>query len=140
METSGSIDGVRVEVTYGAPSVKGRSIFGDLVEYNKVWRTGANENSIIMISQDLIVGGERLAAGTYGLFTTPGARAWKIHFNSESDNWGAFGYNKSNDVLVVSTDVASTENVVEQMTMHFTEESLIIEWDKTAIVIPFSKP
>ncbi len=140
LEASGTIDGVRVEVAYGAPSVKGRTIFGDLVPYNKVWRTGANENSIITLSQDLIVGGERLAAGTYGLFTTPTAEGWKIHFNSESDNWGAYSYSKSKDVLVVSVDIVALDKLVEQLSMRFTEESLIIEWEKTSVVIPLTKP
>src|SRR4051812_3645735 len=77
----GKVDDVVVTVNYGSPSVKGRKIWGRLVPYNQVWRTGANEATTFSVSKDVLVEGKPLAAGTYGLFTIPGENDWTVIFN-----------------------------------------------------------
>src|SRR5687768_6036427 len=81
-----------VTIKYSRPGVRGRTIWGDLVPHDKVWRTGANEATTITFSEDVTVGGQKLAKGTYSLHTTPGREAWTIHFNSVPDQWGSYSY------------------------------------------------
>lgn len=78
----------KIEIQYSRPSKKGRVIFGDLVPYGKIWRTGANANTTISFSDDVEIGGKTLKAGKYGLFTKPGKDTWEIYFYSENNNWG----------------------------------------------------
>jgi hypothetical protein len=81
-----------VKVTYGQPSKKGRVIFGDLVPYGEVWRTGANEATEITFSSDVVISGKTIKAGTYTLFTIPQKNTWTIILNSELKQWGSYGY------------------------------------------------
>ncbi|MGB1042334.1 MAG: DUF2911 domain-containing protein [Tenacibaculum sp.] len=78
-----------VSVEYSRPGMKGRTIFGDLVPYGKVWRTGANENTKITFSDDVTIDGKELKKGTYALFTKPGKETWEVIFYTDSKNWGA---------------------------------------------------
>ncbi|MCI0412280.1 DUF2911 domain-containing protein [bacterium] len=91
----------RVMVTYGSPGVKGRKIFGDLVPFGAVWRTGADEATTITFSDDVVVQGHPVAAGTYSLFTIPEKTEWTVILNKENNQWGAYRYNKSMDLLNV---------------------------------------
>lgn len=93
---SGKID---IAVNYSQPSVKGRKIWGDLVPYGKVWRTGANEATTFETKSDILVGGKELKAGKYSLFTIPGEKEWTLILNSEAEQWGAYKYDESKDVL-----------------------------------------
>lgn len=77
-----------VEIDYSRPSAKGRAIFGDLVPFGKMWRTGANQNSMITFSDDVTVGGKTLAKGKYALFVTPKADNWEVIFYTDTENWG----------------------------------------------------
>ena len=79
-----------VEITYSRPGMKDRVIFGGLVPYNELWRTGANEATTISFSKDVVIEGEPLKAGTYGLFTVPGKEEWVVIFNNVPNQWGAF--------------------------------------------------
>jgi hypothetical protein len=121
-----------VTVTYGRPAVKGRTIFGDLVPYDAVWRTGANEATTITFSTDVEVQGEPVDAGTYGLFTRPGATTWTVILNGEPAQWGAYRYDESKDVVRVE---ATPENAQarELLTFQFedvteTEATLALYW------------
>ena len=76
-------------VTYGRPSMRGRTIFGDLVSYDALWRTGANEATTITFSDDVMIEGQPLEAGTYSLFTIPGTEAWTVVFNKVAEQWGS---------------------------------------------------
>jgi hypothetical protein len=136
MTASGGTDGISVEINYGAPSVKGRKIFGDLVPYNTIWRTGANENTTISFSSDVNIQGEKLAAGTYGLFTTPGPEVWKVHFNAENEEWGAYSYDASKDVLVVSVPAITAEKFQEQMAFIIKEGFVELRWADMVLPIP----
>ena len=90
-----------VTITYSRPGVKSRVIWGELVPYEKVWRTGANEATTISFSTDVKIEGQNLPAGTYALFTIPGKREWTFIFNKTSDQWGAFDYKQDQDALRV---------------------------------------
>lgn len=88
-----------VTITYSRPAVKGRTIWGDLVPYDKVWRTGANEATTFQVSQDVKVNGQALPAGTYSLHTIPGKTQWTVIFNKTSDQWGSYEYDQAKDAL-----------------------------------------
>ena len=121
-----------VTIDYSRPSKKGREIFGGLEDYGKVWRTGANESSWIQVSADVEVEGQTLAAGKYGLFTIPGKDQWTIIFNKNWDGWGAYEYKESDDVLRVTVDAGSTDDVVEMFTIEIADNGDVsMSWDQT---------
>ncbi len=88
----------KVDINYSSPGVKGRQIWGALVPYDSVWRTGANKITDISFSTDVTVGGQKIKKGKYALLTIPGKMSWTIILNSDADQWGAYGYNKSLDI------------------------------------------
>lgn len=77
-----------IEVEYSRPNMNGRVIFGDLVPYDAMWRTGANKNTIISFSDDVVIDGQKVKAGKYAIFTKPGKKSWEIYFYSDTENWG----------------------------------------------------
>lgn len=89
----------KVQVDYHCPGVKGRTVWGGLVPYDSVWRTGANEATTISFSTDVMVGGKKVKSGKYALFTIPGKSTWTIIINSDADQWGAYSYDKSKDIV-----------------------------------------
>jgi hypothetical protein len=115
---SQTIGTTEVRITYGRPQVNGRTIFGDLVAYGEVWRTGANEATTISFSSDVRVQGEELAAGTYSLYTIPGQDSWTLIFNDIANQWGT-QYDESEDVLRVEAEPQSADSR-EMMTFLFT--------------------
>ncbi|MBX2817627.1 MAG: DUF2911 domain-containing protein [Saprospiraceae bacterium] len=117
MEASANVGEAVVTLGWGAPSVRDREIFGELVPFDKVWRTGANECSTIEISKNLMIEGEELAAGKYGLFTIPGEETWTVIFNSNADQFGHYDYDESMDVLRIEVAPKSLDESVEQMEM-----------------------
>jgi len=98
---SKTIAGADIDINYGSPSVRKRKIWGGLVPYGQVWRTGANEATRFTTSKDIVVEGKTLAAGTYGFFAIPTETQWTIIFNSIPNQWGAFKYDSTKDVLRV---------------------------------------
>jgi len=116
-EATGMIGEAQVDLAWGAPSVRGRAVYGDLVPYDKVWRTGANEASTITVSKNVMIEGEELAAGTYSLFTIPGEEKWTVIFNSVADQFGHYDYDESNDVLRVEVEPHTLDEPVETMEM-----------------------
>jgi hypothetical protein len=129
-----------IAVTYHTPSVKGREIWGKLVPFGKVWRTGANEATTITFNDDVVVQGEKLAAGTYSLFTIPETHDnWTIIFNKDPKQWGAFEYKQEEDVLRVPVQ-AMPDNFHETLFFSFTNIKpssgvLNINWEKIRIPI-----
>ncbi len=117
---SQTIGTVQVSITYGRPSVRDREIYGGLVPYGEVWRTGANEATTISFSEDVVIEGEPLEAGTYGLFTIPGENEWVVIFNNVSTQWGAFDYDSDEDALRVT--VAPEEGEHREQLMFFFED------------------
>src|ERR1700686_928406 len=99
MQTIGLTD---MTITYSRPGVKGRPIWGSLVPYDKVWRTGANEATTISFSDDVTINGQPLPKGTYSLHTIPGRDQWTLIFNKVADQWGSFKYDAAQDALRVT--------------------------------------
>lgn len=133
-QVSKEINGTTVTIDYSQPSKRGRTIFGDLVKYGSVWRTGANESSWIELSGDVEVEGQKLAAGKYGLFTIPGENEWTIIFNSVWDKWGAFSYKEGDDVLRVKVK-PSMGDLTESFAIDISDGGDVsLAWDKTKVV------
>ena len=124
-----------IKITYGRPHKKGREIFGALVPFGEVWRTGANEATEITLTKDVLINKELLKAGTYTLFTMPEKDSWKVIFNSDLGQWGAYNYNPDKNVLVTEAAVAETDVSYEAFTIEFQlqddKTNLIMMWDKT---------
>lgn len=112
-----------IKVTYSRPQKKDRQVFGKMVKYDKVWRTGANEATEVVIYKDIRINGKTLKEGTYSLFTIPReSGSWDVIFNSDIDYWGAYKYNEKNDVLRTEAKVKNIDNVVEAFTIQFEEK------------------
>ncbi len=131
-----------VRVTYSRPGMNSREVFGKLVPYGKVWRTGANEATEIKFYQDVEFGGKKVKAGTYSLFTIPGEKEWTIILNNDLDYWGAFSYKEANDVLRVTAPATQTGTAIENFTIQFENKGekqgvMKLAWDKTVAEVPF---
>ena len=133
----GTIDGVTVTLEYGRPNVKGRTVWGDLVPYGRVWRTGADEATTITFSADVEIGGETLAAGTYGLFTLPGENEWTVIFNKVADQWGT-RYDAGQDALRVTATPKAVDHV-EAMDFEIVDSWVVLRWEKLAVPFEVKK-
>lgn len=136
MQTVGLTD---VTITYSRPGVKGRVIWGDLVPYDKVWRTGANEATTIVFSTDVKVNGHALPAGTYSLHTIPTTNEWTVIFNTEADQWGSYAYNDSADAVRIQVK-AQPHEFTEWMQFSFPDiavdkATIALDWEK--LRVPF---
>lgn len=139
---------LKLEVFYNRPYKKGREIFGELVPYNEVWRTGANEATTFETNQDILIDGSLLPKGKYTLWTIPMENSWKVIFNSKMYPWGitlekAASREPDYDVLTVEFPVNKIYNSVEQFSIYFEEVNnlvlMIIAWDKTTISVPIKE-
>jgi hypothetical protein len=133
-----------IKVSYSSPAKKGRHIFGRieddaLVPYDKVWRTGANEATIISFDKDVILGGKRIASGEYSLWTIPGQAQWHVILNSETGQWGT-DYNDGKNVLSTQVDIRVQRNIQEQFKIYFEDlpngVNMILSWDQIEAIIP----
>ena len=138
-KTQGVVDGVEITVEYGRPSVKDRKIWGGLVPYDRIWRTGADEATTITLGSDASVGGEALPAGVYSLFTIPGEQSWTVVFNRVSEQWGAFNYDESKDALRVEVEPHTAE-FVETLEFQIEGAELVLRWAELAVPIAFATP
>ena len=136
-----------IRVFYNRPYKKGRDIFGGLVPYDKVWRTGANEATTFQTNKDLQIEGNTLKRGKYTLWTIPGEETWKVIFNSEYGQWGIGSDGEANrdpakDVLTVDVRAVQQEQIFEQFTISFEkvgeDAEMVLIWDKTLVAVPFS--
>jgi hypothetical protein len=123
------------KITYSQPSKRGREVFGGLVPYDSVWRTGANNATEITLQRDVKFGGKDVKAGTYTLFTIPSRDKWVVILNSELKQWGSFNYAKIKDKDVVSVEVPviKLDQEVEMFTIRFDEKFMVMEWEKTQV-------
>ena len=129
-----------IKLTYARPSVKGRKIFGGLVPYNEVWRTGANSATLLHFSDDVKIEGNTLSAGEYGLFTIPGQTEWTIILNKDSKQWGAYEYKKENDVLRIKVKPEKLPSKKETFTIAFddvmpTSLKLTLAWENVSVPV-----
>jgi len=130
-----------IEISYSRPSMRGRKIMGDLVPYGKVWRTGANAATKIKIGEDLEIGGQKVKAGEYALYTIPGREKWEVILNTGTTNWGSDGYTTENDVARFSVRASVMNEEVQSFTINitditFTTCKIEMTWERTKVVIP----
>ena len=139
-------DDLQIVVFYNRPYKKGREIFGALVPFGKVWRTGANEASTFETNKDLLFKGKTLKKGRYSLWTIPEEDNWTIIFNSENGQWGIGPDGEANrdpsrDVLSINVHPVQTEREFEQFTISFEkvgeDAEMVLIWDKTLVAVPF---
>lgn len=162
MQTVGVTD---ITITYNRPGVKGRKIWGDapssaaatgtatlddgrsrakdapIVPYGHVWRTGANEATTFAVTDDVMINGQKLPAGTYSLHTIPGKDEWTIIFNSDAGQWGSFAYDEKKDALRVKTKPQMVADNQEWMNFNFpmttaNSAQIVMRWEKVAV--PFT--
>ena len=130
-----TIGHTKVDVTYSRPVARGREIFGSLVKYDKVWRTGANACTTIEFDKDVTIGGKKVAKGKYSLFTIPTKGSWTFIINKKL-GWGSNGYTKDEDVIRVKAMTSKMSNKAENFTISFSnvdgyEGTLDIAWANT---------
>jgi hypothetical protein len=138
---------LEIKVFFNSPSKRGRVIFGGLVPYDTIWRTGANEATVFETSKDLTIQGKVLKAGKYTLWTMPGRENWKIYFNTEYGQWGidfngAANRDPENDVLVAEVPSMTHDTEVEKFTISVEKSDeeilLILLWDKVVVTLPMT--
>lgn len=132
-----------VELTYSRPNVRGRKVFGELVPYGQLWRTGANAATRLKFADDVTVGGVPVKAGEYALYTIPGQNEWEVILNKGITNWGIDGYKQSDDVARFKVKTVAAPMQQETFTMQFinikpASMDLRVMWDNAAIQIPIS--
>ncbi len=128
----GTVDGVEIVVEYGRPNANDRVIWGGLVPFDKVWRTGANEATTISFSQDAMVEGVAVKAGTYGLFTLPSQDECQVLINSRPDQWGSGEYDSALDLATVTVPFAPVD-FVETFTITVGDSGVTLAWaDRSA--------
>src|SRR5678816_2900841 len=106
-----------IEISYSRPSAKGRRVFGDLVPYGKLWRTGANRATRLVFSDPVEINGRKLDSGSYALYTIPGLETWEVIINKGIENMGTEGYKESEDVIRFKVDPVKTKAKTETFTI-----------------------
>lgn len=130
-----------VEISYSRPAVKGRKIFGDLVPYGKVWRTGANAATTITFGDEVMIGGTKIAAGKYGLLTIPGQKEWTIIISKQTDVTNPANYRISEDLVRINAKTDKLPASMESFIIQFGKVSataidIALMWDKTMVTLP----
>lgn len=129
-------------VIYSRPQKNGRLIFGDLVEYGKVWRLGANEATEIEFFRSVKIGDKKVEKGRYTLYAIPKEESWTIIVNKDNDTWGAFKYDEQKDVVRTTVPIQKLNEGVEALAMTFEKSdagcNLIIAWDNVRASLPIS--
>ena len=130
-----------IELSYSRPGVKGRHIFGDLVPFGKIWRTGANQATTLVFGDDVLVGGTKVMAGKYGLLTIPGPNEWTIIITKQLDVTNPADYKQDQDLVRVTEKTAELPFSVENFTILFSNVTaskcdLEFVWDKTVVTLP----
>lgn len=135
-------NGLVIKVDYCQPYKKGRKVFGSLVPYDEVWRTGANEATVVDFDQHVVVAGQPLDEGTYSLWTIPSKEGWIAIFNKETGQWGT-NYDQTKDVLRVPIVSRRHSPKAEQFYISFSPSAngtnMILAWDETEAIIPIQK-
>lgn len=134
---------VAARVIYSRPQKRDREIFGKLVPYGKVWRTGANEATELTLYQPMMVAGKKIDAGTYTLFTIPNEKEWTVILNKKVHTWGAYEYSEEEDLVRINVPTRQSDISIEAFSMAFEKEketkeaNLLIGWDTQYVKIPF---
>lgn len=132
-----------IELSYSRPGVKGRKVFGDLVPFGKVWRTGANAATTIAFGEEVVIGGKKVPAGKYGLVTIPEKDSWTIIISSQLNLNNPNNYKQENDIVRVTAKPMEMKDKMETFTMQFADITpnncaLHIMWENTAVALPIS--
>ena len=129
-------------VLYSRPQKQGRKIFGELVEYGKVWRFGANEATEIEFYKDVKIGGKKITKGRYTLYAIVNETTWTMIVNKDTDTWGAFKYDSKKDVVRTDVPAQKTDDSVESMSMWFEKTtsgiSLVAAWEQVKVSLPIT--
>ncbi|WP_373057056.1 DUF2911 domain-containing protein [Zunongwangia sp. H14] len=130
-------------VIYSRPQKREREIFGKLVPYGEVWRTGANEATELTLYEDMKVAGETVPKGTYTLYTIPEEKEWTVILNKKTHTWGAYEYSSEQDLVRINVPVRKAPNNIEALSMGFEQvedgANLLIGWDDSYIKVPFKE-
>ena len=134
------LNGKQVTIDYNSPSMRGRKIFGGLVPYNSVWRTGANSATTLKTETDLKIGSATVPAGTYTLYTLPSKTTWKLIINKQTGQWGT-QYDKSQDLARIDMQKNTLPQPQEKMSISFENThgntaQLHVRWDTTDVWVP----
>lgn len=130
-------------VIYSRPMANNRAVFGELVEWNKVWRMGANEATELELYRDVMIGGKKILKGKYTLYAIPSTDAWTLILNKDTDTWGAFKYDDKKDVVRVQVPVKKTDAPVNAFSMMFEKAPndtilLDIAWENAIVALPIA--
>lgn len=135
-----TLNGKKIAVNYGRPSIRGRKIFGGLVPWDRVWRTGANAATSFITEADLVIGGTTIPKGEYTLYTLPSANGWKLIVNKQTGQWGT-RYSEAMDLARIDMKVGKIEDPVEMFTISFDSTSnggvMKLEWEHTRASVEF---
>ena len=129
-------------LVYSRPQRNGRNVFGELLEYNKVWRLGANEATEIEFYKDVMINGKLISKGRYTLYAIPSEDKWTIIVNRETDIWGAFKYDSGKDVVRADAPVQKQTEPLESFTMFFEKTTngfaMVAAWDTSLVSLPIT--
>lgn len=133
---TGKIKDATITIEYNSPSVKGRTIWGDLVAYDKVWRAGANDATTFETDKDITVQGKKLPAGKYSFFLIPKkSGTWTVVFNKEPKQWGAYKYEESKDALRVDVKTKALPATQEALVYKVNKNGFTMDWDKISVPV-----
>lgn len=132
---TGKIGAADVTVKYSSPAVKGRTIWGGLEPYGKVWRAGANEATTVEFSKAVTVESKPLPAGKYSFFLIPTKTQWTAIFNKESNQWGAYKYDQKLDALRVAVTPRKAAALAERLVYDVTPKSLVLRWENLEVPV-----
>lgn len=134
------IGGAHIHIDYSSPGVRGRTIFGDLIPFNEIWRAGANDATWIETNKDLEIDGQILPAGKYGIFVIPNKEKWTIIFNTRWEQHGTDKYREKEDVFRIEATATTLENLQEHLEYQVVESdeksgTISLAWEKTKVEI-----
>jgi hypothetical protein len=136
------LGGKTIKTDYSSPRMKGRTIFGDLVPYGQVWRTGANEATTFVASADVVVGGKTVPAGSYTIFTVPARDKWTLIINKKTGEWGIPYKYESDELARVDMKVTTLPTPIENFTIAYDKAgsgcTMRLEWEKTRATVNIS--
>jgi hypothetical protein len=132
-KVTGIVNGAKIEINYGSPSVRGRKIWGELVPFGEVWRAGANDATTFETNKELTIEGLRLPAGKYSFFVIPSKDECIVIFNKEAKQWGAYKYKAKDDQLRVTVKQQIADSDTEKLTYIINETNVQLVWEKWII-------
>jgi len=132
--------GTMIKVFYSRPQLKGRTIGTDLAPYGKMWRTGANDATEIILFTDMKLENTTVKAGTYSLFTIPDEKEWTIIISSDTNNWATSGYKESNEVARTTAPATKGDDSIEAFAIAFDDKGTMhLGWGNIRVAVPFTK-